>query len=76
MRTGALDANMPEPDLLLWPDHVVLLDGVLVQAGALANGTSIVRERDVPVSYTYYYIELDGHSLVLAKNVPAENIRR
>jgi hypothetical protein len=36
------------------------------------NGTSIVRERNVPERFTYYHIELDDHSLLLAENTPAE----
>jgi hypothetical protein len=36
------------------------------------NGTSIVRERDVPETLIYYHLELDDHSLILAEGVPAE----
>lgn len=36
------------------------------------NGTSIVRETDVPETFTYYHVELDDHSLILAENTPAE----
>ena len=45
---------------------------MLVQAGALVNGTSVVRESDVPVTFTYYHLELDDHALILAEGVPAE----
>ena len=45
---------------------------VLIQAGALVNGTSIVRETNVPQTFTYYHVELDDHSLILAENTPAE----
>ncbi len=31
-----------------------------------------MRESKVPVTYTYYHVELDDHSLILAENVPAE----
>ena len=72
IKAGALGNNMPVRDLLLSPDHALLVDGVLMQAGALVNGTSVVRESDVPEIYTYYHIELDDHSLVLAEGVPAE----
>jgi hypothetical protein len=38
----------------------------------LVNGTSIARESAVPATFTYYHVELDDHSLILAENVAAE----
>ena len=72
IKTGVLGDNMPARDLLLSPDHALLIDNILVQAGALVNGTSIVRESGVPETFTYYHLELDDHSLILAEGVPAE----
>ena len=63
---------MPCRDLLLSPDHALFVDGLLVHAGALVNGTSIVREANVPALFTYYHVEVDDHSLILAENTPAE----
>jgi hypothetical protein len=72
IKANAIDENIPSRDLLLSPGHALLIDGVLAQAGALVNGTSIVRETDAPAIFTYYHVELDDHSLILAENVPAE----
>jgi hypothetical protein len=63
---------VPSRDLLLSPDHAILVGDVLIQAGALVNGISILRETDVPPIFTYYHIELDDHSLILAENTAAE----
>jgi Hint domain len=72
IKANALGDQIPLRDLLLSPDHAILIGDVLVQAGALINGTSIVRETNVPETFTYYHVELDDHSLVLAENTPAE----
>ena len=72
IKCGALGDNIPCRDLLVSPDHALLVDGVLIQAAALVNGISIAREVDVPPTFIYYHLELDDHSLVLAENTPAE----
>jgi hypothetical protein len=36
------------------------------------NGTSVVREADVPATFAYYHVEVEDHSLILAENTPAE----
>jgi len=72
IKAQAFGENVPHRDLLVSPGHALLVDGVLAQAGALVNEVSIVRERDVSMTFTYYHVELDDHSLILAENVPAE----
>lgn len=72
VKAGALRDNIPCRDLLVSADHALFVDNVLVHAGALVNGTSIVREPNIPETFTYYHVEVDDHSLILAENTPAE----
>ncbi|MDD4950446.1 Hint domain-containing protein, partial [Sulfuricurvum sp.] len=74
VRKEALGENIPSEDLYLSSDHALYVDGVLAHAGALVNDISIVRiNRDeLESTFTYYHVELEDHSLILANNTPAE----
>lgn len=70
---GALGGGLPRRALLLSPDHAVFIDGLLVQAGALAGQPGITRFSGVPTEFSYYHIELATHELLYAEGAPAES---
>ncbi|MBS7543782.1 Hint domain-containing protein [Ancylobacter oerskovii] len=72
IRAGALGDNLPVRDLFVSADHALQIDGVLVQAGALVNDAGILRHIAMPKTFTYYHVELEDQSLILAEGVPAE----
>lgn len=68
---GSLGEGLPRRDLRVSPLHAMLLDGVLVPAGQLVNGTTIVQELGC-ARVDYVHIELDGHDVVWAEGAPSE----
>ena len=71
IRAGAIGHQIPRRDLMVSPDHAVYIDGVLIPAGLLVNGSTIVRE---PCSVVeYFHLELPKHEIVCAEGAPAES---
>jgi len=72
IRRGAFAEHMPHNDLLLSPDHAVFVDGKLICARQLVNGSTI-RQEAGRTSVEYFHVELDTHAILLAEGLPAES---
>jgi hypothetical protein len=68
---GAISENVPVRDLFVSPDHAIYVDGVLIPAKRLLNGTTVRQARLRRV--IYYHIELARHDVVLAEGLPTES---
>ena len=70
-RVGSLGSGLPRRDLLVLPEHAMFLDGLLIPARCLVNGSTIVRNRVERVDY--FHVELDTHDVLLAEGAPSES---
>ena len=72
---SALGPNLPHADLYVTAAHSLLIDGVLVPAEMLINGTTITRyEARYADELEYFHVKLDSHDVVYAEGVPAETL--
>ena len=69
---NAFADQMPHTDLLVSPDHAVFVDGKLICARQLINGTTILQETG-SAAVEYFHVELDQHAILLAEGLPAES---
>ncbi len=70
VRADAFGHGLPVRDLVLSPDHAVLVDGALIPIRHLANGRSIAAEARAEV--TYFHLELDRHDALIAEGLVCE----
>uniref|UniRef100_UPI003F6C90F6 Hint domain-containing protein n=1 Tax=Roseicyclus sp. TaxID=1914329 RepID=UPI003F6C90F6 len=59
-------------DLVVTADHALLVEGLLVNASVLVNGTTITEVADLPERVTVYHIETEDHDIILAEGAPVE----
>ena len=72
IKRDAFADGMPRRDLIVSPDHAVFVDGMLICARQLVNGTTIRQELN-RTAVDYYHVELDQHAILLAEGLPAES---
>jgi hypothetical protein len=72
IRADAIAEGRPSRDVLVAPDHGLLLDGVLVPAWKLINDMTVVQDKGRH-SVDYYQLELEKHGILLADGLPAES---
>jgi len=74
IRAGALGGGLPHSDLMVTGDHGMILDGMVINASALINGTTIdwVPLADLPKRFTVYHVETEAHDAILANGAVAE----
>ena len=72
---GAFNGDLPHSDLYVSDSHRLLVNGVLIPAGDLINGSSIARLKAVSVDILeYLHVELESHDVILANGAPAETL--
>lgn len=72
IRAGALMKGSPIRDLRVSPGEGILLDGRLVPARLLVNGSTILQEHAAD-RIAYYYLWLEAHALLIADGTLAES---
>ncbi|GEC61844.1 hypothetical protein GOX01_21750 [Gluconobacter oxydans] len=72
VRAGALADGIPSRDLLVTPEHCMMLEGSFVPVRMLVNGMSIAYDHSI-TDYDYYHIETEQHSVLVANGALSES---
>ena len=74
---SALGPDIPYADLYVTQTHGLLIDGVLVAAGNLVNGTTIARYHARGLDeLKFFHIKLANHDAIYAEGAPCETLLR
>jgi hypothetical protein len=70
---SALGPDLPNKDLYVSSPHALLIDGTLVAAGNLLNGTTIIEPLDFD-DFEFFDIVLEQHNVIYANGAPCETL--
>lgn len=69
---NTISDGVPFKDLLVTPEHCIVLDGQFIPARMLVNNGSIFYDTSI-TEYTYYHIETEQHSIITADGILTES---
>lgn len=73
--SSALAPNIPHADLYVSAGHALYIDGLLVPAGSLINGTTIaLYAADECDELEFFQVKLDTHDVIYAEGAPCETL--
>jgi hypothetical protein len=77
IKSSALAPDVPHTDLYVTPRHALFIDGVLIPAGSLVNGTTIaLYAADEFDELEFLHIKLETHDVIYAEGAPSETLLR
>src|SRR5947209_7777549 len=71
---SALTPDVPHTDLYVTGAHSLFLDGLLVHAADLINGTSITRAECDCDELEFFHIKLESHDIIFAEGAPVDTL--
>ena len=73
---SAIAPDVPHADLLVTRWHALLIDGLLIPAGNLINGTTITLHEAHDVDeLEFFHIKLESHDAIYAEGAPVETMQ-
>ena len=68
----AISPGVPFKDMLITAEHCLFFNGTFIPARMLVNGRSVFYDKSI-TSYTYYHIETESHSVIMADGMLTES---
>jgi Hint domain len=71
---SAIAPEVPHADLYLTGWHALLIDGILIPAGGLINGTTITLHEAREHELEFFHIKMETHDAIYAEGVAVETL--